>query len=147
MLTKNIIGRLGCHYNGRTYVVPISYAYDGESIYAISREGQKLNMMRKNPKVCFEVDTLKDLANWKSVITWGVFQELKEKEERSKALSFLLNRTLPLVSSVITHVAPTWPFLNKEDLEGIKGVVFKLNLTEKTGRFEDNHNAPKIFTE
>ena len=149
VLTKNIIGRIGCHHNGRTYIVPISYAYEEESacIYAISQEGLKLDMMRKNPKVCFEVDTLRDMANWKSVIAWGLFEEVKDLEERHKALKFLLDRTLPLISSVTTHFSRTWPFINEDDVEIIKGIVFRIHTTEKSGRFEENDNPPKFFTD
>ena len=32
--------------------------------------------MRANPFVCFEVEDIDDLANWHSVIAWGVFEEL-----------------------------------------------------------------------
>lgn len=44
------IGRVGCHAAGQTYVVPVSYVYDGEAIHTYSYEGMKLRMMRKNPK-------------------------------------------------------------------------------------------------
>lgn len=42
LLHDNIVGRIGCHSFGRTYVVPITYAYDGNAIYAHSAEGTKL---------------------------------------------------------------------------------------------------------
>jgi nitroimidazol reductase NimA-like FMN-containing flavoprotein (pyridoxamine 5'-phosphate oxidase superfamily) len=29
-------------------------------------------MMRANPHVCFEVDHRENLANWRSVVAWGV---------------------------------------------------------------------------
>lgn len=44
-------------------------------------EGQKLHMMRANPFVCFEVEDIDDLANWHSVIAWGVFEELACEDE------------------------------------------------------------------
>ena len=68
-----MIGRIGCSANGLTYVVPISYAYDNRYIYAHSKEGMKIQMMRLNPMVCFEIDTMDDLENWQSVVVWGRF--------------------------------------------------------------------------
>jgi hypothetical protein len=47
LLSKQLVGRIGCHADGVTYVVPISYAYDGEYVYARTFEGMKINMMRK----------------------------------------------------------------------------------------------------
>lgn len=54
-----------------TYVVPVNYVYDGKFIIAHSVAGMKIQMMRKNRDVCFEVDEMKSITNWKSVIAWG----------------------------------------------------------------------------
>ena len=70
------LGRIGCYAKGKVYVVPTTFAYDGKYIYGHSREGQKIEMMRKNPNICFQIDSMEDMANWKSVIVQGVYQEL-----------------------------------------------------------------------
>jgi nitroimidazol reductase NimA-like FMN-containing flavoprotein (pyridoxamine 5'-phosphate oxidase superfamily) len=137
LLKQQVVGRIGCHADALTYVVPISYAYDGVYIYGRTLEGMKVNMMRKNPEVCFQVDDMKNMANWKSVIAWGVFEELHEKEARDQALHNLVNRTLPFNSSETTHLTPQWPF-PVSDLSSIEGIVFRILVKEKTGRFENN---------
>jgi len=136
LLGGQIVGHLGCHHDGKTYVVPISYAYDGKYLYSLSFEGLKLDIMRKNPKVCLQVDSMKDMANWQSVIVWGEFEELKDADSRKNGLSILVNRSLPLISSVTTHLNPTWPFVEK-DLNKIKGIAYRILVTEKSGRFEN----------
>jgi nitroimidazol reductase NimA-like FMN-containing flavoprotein (pyridoxamine 5'-phosphate oxidase superfamily) len=83
-LQSQIVGRIGCHDGDLVYVVPISYAYDGEYVYFHSYEGKKIDIMRKNPKICFQIDEMKDMANWKSVIAWGEFEELNDYEEKIK---------------------------------------------------------------
>ena len=55
-LHEQVVARIGCHVAGRTYVVPIIYAWEGGCAYVYSIEGQKINMMRENPHVCLEVD-------------------------------------------------------------------------------------------
>jgi len=75
-----VTGRIGCHAEGRTYIVPISYAYDGECVYAHSASGLKIRAMRANPTVCFEVEQIDDLANWRCVIAWGTYEELVDSE-------------------------------------------------------------------
>ena len=70
LLNAKLIGRLGLQEDGVPYIVPISYAYDGESIVCHTQEGLKMEMMRKNPLVCFQVDDMDDLSRWKSVICW-----------------------------------------------------------------------------
>jgi len=91
-LRSEVVGRIGCHDAGRPYVVPITYAYDGIAIYGHSTEGRKLHMIRANPYVCFEVEQVDDLANRRSVIAWGEFEQLIGDEEQ-RALQLLVNRS------------------------------------------------------
>ncbi len=144
VLHQQIVGRLACHDKGVTYIVPVSYAYDGQNLYMHTREGLKIDMMRNNPQVCFETDIMRDMANWKSVIAWGVFEELTDTDERHAALQHLMNRTLPVVSSETTHLSPHWPF-SPENLNEIKGIVYRIRLHKKTGRFEQNSSAGPVF--
>jgi len=143
LLHKQIVGRIGCHDKDLVYVVPISYAYDDNCIYCHTYEGKKIDIMRNNPKVCFQVDEMKDMANWRSVMAWGEFQELSNQDERTQALSILLHRQLPARSSITTHLGKSWPFTpaNKEDLNTIPGITFRISLTEKTGRFESTSES------
>lgn len=135
VISENIIGRLGCQADGKTYVVPVSYAYDGKSIYVRTFEGMKISMMRKNPNVCFQVDSIEDMADWKSVIAWGTFEELTNEEERNEGLKILINRILPGISSETMKLSPVWPFPT-DDYTKIEGIVFRIRITEKTGRCE-----------
>jgi nitroimidazol reductase NimA-like FMN-containing flavoprotein (pyridoxamine 5'-phosphate oxidase superfamily) len=135
VIADNIVGRLGCHADGKTYVVPISYAYDGRFIYARTFEGLKISMMRKNPDVCFQIDEMENMANWRSVVAWGTFEELTGEEERNAGLQKLIARILPEISSETVKLSPQWPFPT-EDYTKIEGIVFRIRLTEKSGRFE-----------
>src|ERR1700687_174618 len=110
LLHGQLIGRIGCHWDNMTYIVPISYAYDGEFIYSLTHEGMKINMMRQNRQICFEVENIPDLANWQSVICWGEFEELPNSTERHQALEMLYDRHLPQITSATTKLSPMWPF-------------------------------------
>jgi uncharacterized protein len=135
LLKRQVVGRIGCHAKGLTYIVPVSYAYDGHYIYVYTLEGMKVDIMRNNPKVCFEVDDISCLMNWQSVIVWGEFEELTDDKSRRKALKKLNERILPVISSETMHLSPLWPF-EIEERENMPGVVFRIRLTKKTGRFE-----------
>jgi nitroimidazol reductase NimA-like FMN-containing flavoprotein (pyridoxamine 5'-phosphate oxidase superfamily) len=138
VLQDQLVGRIGCHADGVTYIVPVSYAYDSPYVYIHSIEGKKVDMMRKNPNVCFEVDVMYNMANWQSVIAQGTFEELKENAEKEKALKTLLDRSLPIISSETTHLGREWPFSYHIDANEIGGVFYRINLKEKTGKFESN---------
>ncbi len=140
ILSKQIVGRIGCHAEGLTYVVPVSYAYDGNYIYVHSLEGMKLALMRKNPSVCFEVDEMQNMANWKSIIVQGKFEELEDPQLRKHALDMLNNRVLPIISSATTHLSPYWPF-PPDDYKEIKGIVYRIAIIEKSGRFENDQSG------
>lgn len=142
VLHGNFIGRLGCNSGGKTYIVPISFAYDGESIYAHTFEGLKVSMMRENPEVCFQVDSMEDMANWQSVICWGTYKELTDDEERNEGLQLLTHRNLPHIASETVKLSTEWPF-PVSNFKNIKGIVFTIKLTEKTGRYEGLNAQPK----
>jgi uncharacterized protein len=140
LLHSQLIGRIGCHMDNITYVVPISYAYDGDFVYAITREGLKVDIMRNNRQVCFEVEDIPDLGNWKTVICWGEYEELPDKTERNHALELLHARHLPGVTSATTKLSPSWPFKPSE-IESIRGVVFRIRIDKKTGKYEKQENS------
>ena len=135
VIENNFVGRLACYADGRPYVVPISYAYERGFIYVRTFEGMKINMMRKNPKVCFQIDEMENMANWRSVVTWGTFEELTNEMDRNDALEKLVSRILPGISTEMVKLSPQWPFPT-DDFSKIKGIVFRIRITEKTGRFE-----------
>ena len=136
VLSNNFLGRLACYADGKSYIVPISYAYDGDYIYARSFEGMKLNMMRKNPNVCLQVDKIESMSDWQSVIIWGTFEELTDNDEREKGLKILLSKINPNVSIETLKSTPEWPFPTN-DPERIDGIVFRIHITETTGRGEE----------
>lgn len=130
VLHREVIGRIGCHAEGKTYVVPITYVYDGDSVYGHSAEGLKLQMMRKNPRVCFEVDHLENLVNWQSVIAWGEFEELKGQEALA-GMQKLVNRLMPLMSSETAQ-----PTHGQNAGASGQASIYRIRLEEMTGRFE-----------
>ncbi|HEY5340097.1 MAG TPA: pyridoxamine 5'-phosphate oxidase family protein [Candidatus Aquilonibacter sp.] len=128
VLRENVIGRIGVHAFGRTYIVPITYAYDGSAIYAHSREGMKMHMMRENPHVCFEVDRMDGMANWESVIAHGRFEEL-HGERAEHALEMLIEILEPRLDG------PAGASAHPRS-DAIPALTYRIVLEEKTGRFE-----------
>lgn len=136
VLHLQLYGRLACVSNGKVYLVPISYAFDGKYIYAHSREGQKIGMLRKNPNVCFQVDIIDNLSSWRSVIVWGKYEELKNQKEQALAIKLLDDRFGPLhvSESIERPSAGIHPPQSVEKKK--KAVYFRIPLDEATGRFE-----------
>ena len=135
ILRHQIIGHLACHANDLTYVVPISYAYENGYVYGHSEEGMKINMMRQNPKVCFEVYRMENMGNWQCVVGWGSYEEIMDEAEREAALKILLRRDFPVITSKTVQLTAEWPFV-PENMNSIEGLVFRIKLDTKTGRYE-----------
>jgi len=138
-LEENAYGRLGCHAFGKTYVVPISFVYNDGMIYCHTHDGLKVRMMRNNPDVCFQVDSIDGMANWKSVIVQGNYKELEGKE-KEKGLQALLNRKIPAMFSETMKLSPDWPFTTANYAD-IPGIVFSIEIKEITGKFEKANSA------
>jgi nitroimidazol reductase NimA-like FMN-containing flavoprotein (pyridoxamine 5'-phosphate oxidase superfamily) len=138
VLKENILGRIGCNDGTKTYVVPINYVYDGKFIIGQSMEGMKIYMMRNNPVVCFEVDEMKSLTNWKSVIAWGEYQELTAERDRYYAMKLFVDK---MMHAKISDAAIP-PEITEKSMhlflpESIKPIIYRIVITEKTGRFEN----------
>ena len=91
------LGRLGCSREDQPYVVPVYFAYEPGLLYGFATNGQKIEWMRTNPKVCVEVDEITNQFNWECVVITGSFEELgspRHAAERQHARELLQNRSL-----------------------------------------------------
>ena len=123
LLHEQAVGRIGCHAGGLTYVVPVIYAYDGESLYVASVEGRKIEMMRESPEVCFEVDEY-EAGSWRSAIAWGAYEELAGPDAE-RAIDLLAARFGRDGSGGTRR---------RHDASGERTVCFRIRIREITGR-------------
>ena len=84
LLNRVSIGRLACSLDNQPYVVPVRFAYEPGYRYFFSTVGKKIKWMRKNPKVCLQVDEIGNLANWTSVVVDGTYLELADPQYTSE---------------------------------------------------------------
>ncbi len=79
LLSSNYLGRLAYLEDKHPFVIPITYFYDPESksIISYASPGHKINAMRKNSAVSLEVDEIRSMKSWQSVLVKGKFEELK----------------------------------------------------------------------
>jgi nitroimidazol reductase NimA-like FMN-containing flavoprotein (pyridoxamine 5'-phosphate oxidase superfamily) len=129
---EQYIARLGCHVDQTTYVVPVAYAFHDDALYCFSHEGRKLRMMRENPRVCVEIDAVVHLGSWTSVIAWGEFEEL-EGDEAAEGARIAAER-------LSTELLDTESRRRLEQAlqDDPKPIIFRIRLTESTGRVEGN---------
>jgi hypothetical protein len=133
VLRDGTVGRIGAHDGGRTYVVPVTYVYDGDAVYGHSTFGQKIRMMRRNPNVCFQVDEIDGMANWRSVIAQGTYEELRG-DMATAAAKLIRARIGTLTTSETAGPAGR---------SGRTHVSYRIRLKEKSGRYEGRRSRAR----
>lgn len=129
-ISAEMVARLGCHDDGRTYVVPLAYAYANGVLHCFSYPGLKIDMVRSNPEVCVEIDRVEHLGSWRSVIARGR-AEILEGEAAFDAARVLAARLTTIIND------PKSRGRLAEALDAGKDFyVVRIALREKTGRVE-----------
>lgn len=127
MLFANNVGRIGCSMGERIYVVPVNYVYDGKAVLIQSYDGLKIEIMRHNPNVCFEIDEISHTALWRSVIARGLYEELKQERERMEAMKIFSTHTLKLNATGKSFTDEATKY------QSAKPVIYRIILYDKTG--------------
>ena len=125
LLRSQRIARLGCVADGYPYVVPVNYVFDGESAFSHSLPGRKIEAMRASPRVCLQVDEVRDQFHWQSVLAFGTFEELTNPDERSRALNLLLSlfpRLTPVESLIAEDANAPAPIVYRVRVERLTGI-------------------------
>jgi nitroimidazol reductase NimA-like FMN-containing flavoprotein (pyridoxamine 5'-phosphate oxidase superfamily) len=127
LLQGELVGRIGCHAGGRTYVVPVIYAYADGCLHVVSVEGRKVQMMRANPEVCFEVDRYEVASgSWRSAIVDGRYEELAGDD---------VQRTLELLAERFRSLrGPVEAGERRPRGGGLATVAFRIRIVEASGR-------------
>jgi nitroimidazol reductase NimA-like FMN-containing flavoprotein (pyridoxamine 5'-phosphate oxidase superfamily) len=108
ILTTVMVGRLGTCSNGIPYITPVNFTYDRETskiFLHCANEGRKLENIRVNPNVCFEVEEVSNVivkqptcassVAYRSVILFGTIKVLTDLNAKNDALQKLAEKYAP----------------------------------------------------
>lgn len=101
ILAKAQVCRLAMVDKGHPYVVPLNFGYrDGTLYFHSAPEGRKIDVLKSDPRVCFEVDELVKMnkaalacdwgASFKSVIGTGTALFLETPAEKKAGLDIIM---------------------------------------------------------
>ena len=93
-LTCARVGRIGMIFEGKPHIVPVGYGYFERKIFFHTcAEGMKMESIRSNPSVCFQVDeSISDASLAKSVVILGKAEILRDKEAMLPYLQKLIDK-------------------------------------------------------
>ncbi|MEI6797497.1 MAG: pyridoxamine 5'-phosphate oxidase family protein [Methanomassiliicoccales archaeon] len=101
IILKASICRLGMVEDGRPYIVPMNFGYDGACLYFhCAREGRKIDVLRRSPAVCFELEVDHGLLtgelacqctnDFESVMGEGIAEMIEEGPSKRAALDIIM---------------------------------------------------------
>ena len=102
ILRENQVGRLATAVDGEPYIVPMNYAYlSGRILMHTHRDGKKVRDIKRNPCVCFEVDSGEIVEGddpcsysweYRSVVARGDARIVEEPAEKLRALRVISDK-------------------------------------------------------
>ena len=73
IIKRAAVCRIGLSENNVPYIVPLNFGYKDNCLYFHSaKEGKKIDMIRKNNSVCFEIDMDTELVEAENACGWGM---------------------------------------------------------------------------
>jgi uncharacterized protein len=100
MLETANFGHLGGAHNGRPYVVPMHYTYDGKELFFFTTEGMKTQFINGNPQVCLQVEEITDTSHWRSVMVIGRAEKLTNHGHMERAMQQITARNPSLTPAI-----------------------------------------------
>lgn len=113
------------------YIVPVNFGYSGGALYIHSaHEGKKLDILRRNPNVSFEVDIDHALVpgdvacdytfNYRSVVGFGSATVLRDTAEKRKGMNAIVGHYMS-DDAVIPDAALAGVTLVRIDISSMTG--------------------------
>ena len=150
ILSNSVICRIGMTDNGLPYVVPFNYGYRNNRIYIhCASSGKKIDLLRNNPKVCFEIEQKAEIVRnaqackwattYRSVIGYGKIEILTGSFQKQKGLEIIMAQ----------NGAPDSIDFESKQVDSL--LILKLEIETVTGKQSGNwdkvHNPEKFDLE
>ncbi len=73
IISQSQICKLALCHNNQPYIVPLCFGYKDNALYFHSSpRGKKIEMLEKNPNVCFEFEIMTQVIKSKQACRWGI---------------------------------------------------------------------------
>jgi len=126
LLARNHLGRLAFTFHDRLDVQPIHYAYEAGWLFGRTSEGAKLVTLAHDHWMAFEVDEVRGIFDWASVVVHGTFHRIDpEDSPRDQAVAA---RAVHLLREIVPET------YTADDPTPFRTVLFRIAVGEMTGR-------------
>lgn len=119
------------------YIIPFNYGYrDGCLFIHSAPHGNKIDLLRKNPEVCFEVEDTIEITTGERACDWSTRYRSVVGYGRVEILSDAASKQQGLEVIMAQHGAPELTEFDPKNL--IRMVILKLTITSITGKQSSN---------
>lgn len=126
LLKRHTHGRIALAHRNRVDIVPIHFVLDDGWIYCRTAAGNKLEIATHSRWVAFQVDEVKGLFDWQSVVVKGGLYLLRP--QGSEEEQAIYERGLTMVRRIIPES------LTAADPVPERAILFRIHIDEITGR-------------
>lgn len=123
LLARNCVGRIAYSIHDHVDIEPIHYVYDAPWIFGRTSTGAKVLTLAHSRWCAFEVDEVKSLFDWQSVVVKGAFAPFDATANRE-----LYDRALAALRRLIPST------LTDDDPSPHRDIVFGVHMSEVAGR-------------
>jgi hypothetical protein len=126
LLAVNHVGRLAFTFKDRVDIEPIHYVFENGWIYGRTAEGSKLTTIGHHPYVAFEVDEVRAIFDWRSVVAHGTVYVLQAGDGEANAAEYA--RAVEVLRRFVPRT------LKAGDPVPFRTVLFGIHVDELQGR-------------
>ncbi len=131
IIHASLVCRLALSDGNQPYIVPLCFGYQNRTLYFHSAlEGKKIDILKKNNRICFEFDVNSEIIKAEKACKWGMKYQsvigfgkavlVENIAEKKKALNIIMNhysdRDFQFTDKAIKKIA-----VIKIEIEGMTG--------------------------
>lgn len=102
VLNRSVVCRIAINDTGSPYIIPLNYGYRDNALYFHSAPaGRKIDLLRREPKVSFEVEDYYSIVSASSACGWtthyrsvmgtGIIEFVTGNDEKKRGLDIIMN--------------------------------------------------------
>jgi hypothetical protein len=133
IMEEALVCRIGMCDDGMPYVVPMNYGLGTNCLYLhCAAEGRKLDILRRNDRVCFEMDLLREIKTAMEPCGWGALYESVIGFGRAVIVEDTAEKRTAL-ERIMEHYGAKPPF-SYPDATLARTVVIRIEIESVTGK-------------
>ena len=133
VMEEALICRIGFCDDGSPYVVPMNFGLGENCLFLhCATEGRKLDILRQNDRVCFEMDFLREIRQGPASCGWGARYESVIGFGRAIVVDDPAERRFAL-DRIMDHYRAQGPYTYEDDILA-KTAIIRIEIESLTGK-------------